>query len=291
MQISMGMPGKSRKDSDLTSEVKTEHSMGEESGSWIKQKYPQWALKPFEKVCNEARAYHDAVTLPFNKGVGILPAPLIMEYGDKLREFKFRFEALIESHFKAKYGEMVAWAKKSHNGTFTEEDYAINGFEADGTPIIDPEALKTLCESFYFGSQPLPVPDAGHFEGTIKSLLGVDAESVDIRIKDAMKEAHQELMARLIKPIRAMVNKLNEPVLEGKKSPVFRDTLVGNLKEIAELAPKLNISGDPAIDSFVKEIKALTVATPDDLRESEAMRKDAATKAADILSRLQGYSL
>lgn len=292
MQVSMGMPGKSRKDGALTDAVKSEHSMGQQSGAWIKQKYPQWALQPFEKICNEARTYHSAVTLPFNAGVGILPAPLIMEYGDKMREFKFRFEALIESHFKAKYGEMVAWAKKEHNGSFDPSDYpGLSGFESDGSPVLDVDGLKELCQSFYFRTEPLPVPDAGHFEGTIKSLLGVDADTVDIRIKDAMQEAQRELMQRLIAPVKAMVAKLNEPVKEGKKSPVFRDSLVGNLKEIAELGPKLNIAGDPKIDSFVQEIKALTVATPDDLRESEVMRKDAATKAADILTRLQGYSL
>lgn len=236
MRISIGLPGKARKDKALTEDVKSEHKLGQAAGSWIKQKYPQWALEPIEKLCNEARAYHAAVTLPFDQGIGILPAALIMEYGDKIREFKGRFDHLRDSHFKAKYSEMIEWAKAAHNGTFDPSDYP---------------PVEEVLESFYFRTEPLPVPDAAHFEGAVKSLLGVDTDSVNLLVQDAMTEAQRALMRRLIAPVRAMVQKLNETPKGNKEDIVFRDTLVGNIQDIARLAPKLNISGDPAIDSFV----------------------------------------
>lgn len=276
MRMSAGMPGKSRKDRKLSDSVKSEHGLGHNSGSWVKNRFPDWALEKIEKVVTKAREYHAAVTLPFDAGIGILPAPLIMEYGDRMRQFAGEFRNLCETDFKARYPEMIEWAKVEHNGTFDASDY--------------PD-IEEVMQSFYFKTEPLPVPDAAHFEGTVKSLLGVDTEGVNVRVADAMQEAQRELMRRLIEPVRAMAVKLNEAPKEGKECPTFRDTLVGNVKEIAKLAPKLNIAGDPAIDAFVKEIERLAANSPDHLRKSNVTRKAVADDATAVLKKLEGYKI
>lgn len=274
MRLSVGLPGKNRQDKVLTSEVKSEHQLGAQAGRWVKQKYPAWALEPIEKLVNEARAFHAAVTLPFDQGIGILPAALIATYGDRMREYKGKFDNLRDSHFRARYSEMIDWAKVEHNGTFDAADYP---------------PVEEVCEAFTFRTEVQPVPGAEHFTDTVKQLLGVDTESVDIRVNDAMIEAQRELMRRLIAPVKAMAAKLMEEPKEGKQSPVFRDTLVGNVAEIVDLAPKLNISGDPVIDQFVKDMEGLTRYSPDILRKSAETRKEAASKAEDLFKRLEGY--
>jgi len=276
MRLACGMPGKARKDKNLTQTVKGEHALGTESGSWIKQKYPKWALEPLEKVVNEARAYHGAVTLPFDNGIGILPGPLIPEYGDKMREFKGRFDNLVGSHFAAKYPEMIEWAKSEHNGTFDASDY--------------PEVAEVL-ECFKFGTEPLPVPDAGHFSQTMAGLLGVDAEGVNVRVRDAMEEAQKELMRRLIAPVKAMAEKLAESPKEGKEDIVFRDSLIGNVLEIAGLAPKLNIGGDAQIDQWAKDLEIVFGrCKPDVLRKDKGLRESAQRDAAAIVKKMEGYA-
>jgi hypothetical protein len=276
MRLTAGMPGKSRKDRNLTENVKSEHKLGKQSGAWIKSRFPDWALAPLEKLVNEARTYHLAVTLPFDSGIGILPAALIMEYSDKMRDFKSRFDNLRDNHFKAKYPEMIEWAKVEHNGTFDASDYP---------------AIEELLGSFYFATEPLPVPDAAHFEGTLHSLLGTDADSVNMRVNDAMQEAQRELMRRLIDPVKAMAVKLAEAPKEGKDCPVFRDTLVENIKTIAGLAPKLNIAGDPAIDMFCSEVTKLTRFEPETLRKSVQPREDVRREAEATLAKMTAYRL
>jgi hypothetical protein len=155
MRLSVGLPGKNRKDRSLSDSVKREHGLGQKAGSWVKQKYPNWALEPIEKIVNEARAYHAAVTLPFDAGIGILPGVLIVEYGDRMRQFRAQFGHQCQSHFRGRYQEMIDWAKTEHNGTFDPDDYP---------------AIEQVMESFYFTSDPLPVPDAGHFESNMLSL-------------------------------------------------------------------------------------------------------------------------
>lgn len=281
MRISVGLPGKNRQDKALTQEVKSEHQLGSEAGRWVKQKYPKWALEPIEKLVNEARAFHNAVTLPFDQGIGILPASLIKEYGDRMRSFKSRFEALRDNHFRARYPEMVDWAKAAHNGTFDQADYP---------------PVEQVCEAFVFRTEVQPVPGADHFTETIKDLVGVDTESVDIRVNDALIEGQREVLRRIIAPVKAMAEKLAEQPKAKKDGSarediIFRDSLIGNLMEVAEFAPKLNIAGDPAIDAFVTEVRGLCAYTPDTLRDSKSTRSEVATKAADLLGRLQGYKI
>jgi len=148
-----------------------------------------------------------------------------------------------------------------------------------------------MRKRFYLRTEPLPVPNASHFEDSIRQMLGQDAESVDLRIADAETEARREVIRRMIEPVRAMAEKLAEQPKEGKGCPVFRDSLIGNLREIAELAPKLNITGDAQIDAFVQEVDTISAVNPDTLRKSPETRKGAAEDAAALLKKLEGYRL
>jgi hypothetical protein len=277
MRLSMGLPGEHRQDPELTGEVKQSHSLGRAAGNWIKTLYPPEALAPIKKLDNEARAYHATVTLPFDAGIGILPAGLIAEHGDKMRQFKGERDHLVESHFLANYSQWVDWARGQHNGTFD--------------PDLYPGAAE-LRGKFYFRTEPLPVPDIEHFTGTVASLLGTDLESVNLRVRDAELEAQRELLRRIMAPVDAMAKKLAESPKDGKASPVFRDSLVGNVREIAALAPKLNLAGDAQIDAWCKDIaNALGKSDPDALRKDGKLRAAVAADAAAMLKRLSGYTI
>lgn len=292
MRLSIGCPGEQRQDPDLTADVKSEHKLGTQSGRWVKSLYPPEALKGIKKLDNEARAYHAAVTLPFDAGIGILPAALIMEYGDRIRHFKGMRDNLVENEFLKDPQKWIDWAIASHNGTFDPSQYPGMRCLPDGECVLDADEFRRVMrEKFSFRCEPLPVPDAAHFEGTLSSLLGVDAEGVNVRVQDAMQEGMRELMKRLIEPVQAMASKLSEQPKSGKDDVIFRDSLIGNVKEIAELAPKLNISGDPQIDAFAKEMAALASYAPDKLRKDKTTRSQAAKAASDMLDKLSGYKL
>lgn len=270
MRLSIGMPGEHRQDNQVTAEVKSEKHLGDKSGKWVKALYPAEALKPIKTLAGEAARYHDALTLPFDRGTGILPAALIMEYTEKMRTFKGQIEFHIENHFLAKRDEWIAWARTQHNGSFDLSLY--------------PEVAE-LRRKFYFKTEPIPVPDSTHFENTVSSLLGMDAASVDERVADAAKDAQQELLRRMIDPVKNMAT-----VLSSDKPRIF-DTLVSNVEEICRLAPALNLSGDPKIDAFVVDMKKLTAFKPDELREQAPIRKATAVAAEEMLKRLAGYKL
>jgi hypothetical protein len=288
MRLSMGLPGESRQDKEFTAKVKSENGLGQQAGKWQKMLYPPEALADVKSIDGEAQAYHDTVTLTFDRGIGILSAALVKEYADKMREFKGRREAAVEAGFLADPQKLVDWAKQEQNGTFNPKNYP--GCDVYGS--IDAETFRSAMRpKFRFRTEPLPVPDSSHFETEVSALLGVDAASVDQRVEDAVCDARRELMQRLIDPVQRMAEKLVEEPAEGKADIIFRDTLIGNIMEIAALAPKLNIAGDPQIDKFAAEMEALTRYTPKVLRDDKNTRSEAAAKAKEMLDRLTGYKL
>ncbi len=314
MRFSAGLPGQHRGDKKTTNEVKASKGLGQGAGKWVKDLYPDGALDSLKKKLNEARAYHDSVTLPFGvkgadagddektpaiAGIGILPAALIVEYGDKLRAFRSEVETLLESGFLANPRQWIDWAVQEHNGTFDPSNYPGCAKDVSGAVQFDCEAFKAaMRKKVYLRTEPLPVPDAEHFSAMVGSLLGTDVESVNLRVRDSGVEAARELMRRLIQPVTHMAAKCAGVVCQCSqckgKLPAggsFKDTLVGNIQDIAALAPKLNLTGDAQIDAFTKEVAALTAYSPDALRASDATRAQAAAKADEIAKRMASYKL
>lgn len=286
MKFSAGLPGEQRQDNQLTEDVKREKSLGQRSGKWEKFLYPPEALKDIKAKQNEARQYHGAVTLPFDTGIGILPAPLIKDYGDRMREFKGQIEFLVESQFLANPDQWINWAKVSHNGTFNPDNYPGCKRDAAGQVTLDADEFRRVMrEKFYFTCEPIPVPDASHFTNTVASLLGTDLQSVNQRVTDAASEAQRELMRRIMDPVKHMAETL------GKEKPRIFDTLIGNIKEICKLAPALNLADDPKLNQLVREVESLTRYAPDTLRESESTRAEAKKAAEAMIGRLAGYKL
>jgi hypothetical protein len=270
MRLSIGLPGQSAQDDELSQEVKSEHNIGEDAGAWSKKLWPPDALKPIKTLDGQITKYHNSVTLPFDKGSGILPAQLYPEYCEKMRVFKSERERLVQDHFVAKYDEFVAWAQKNQNGTFDASLY----------PGADVHAKK-----FYVKTIPIPVPDSNHFETNVKDLLGLDSTSVDKRIEDATAEGQRELLRRMMAPVEHMAK-----VLSGEKPRIYK-TLVSNIGDIAKLVPALNLMDDPELNKFAKDMEAIATTTADELRDSDVVRKLRQNEAKELMDRLSGYKL
>jgi hypothetical protein len=318
MKFSQGCPGNSRKDKVFTEEVKTQHGLGKDAGKWDKTLFPPGSMDEMKKIISEAYDYHNEVTFPYGAppeendqakeedkkkgsgltGVGILPKLLIQEYVDNIRNFSARLAVAVEDWVKdpQKY---IDWARAEHNGTFNAKNYPGCEQLSSGEIYLDAEVFrKKMRSKFRIACEPLPVPASSHFEDEIAVLLGSDAESVDMRVRDAGVEAQKELLRRMINPVQHMAARLaGAPcgcsACKGKasKSDRFNGTLVENVRSIAELVPKLNLGDDPHLNHFAKEMEALTKFNVDTLRDDEDTRKDAAAKAAEMFSKLSGYKL
>lgn len=302
MRLSLGLPGESGQDGELTAEVQNEHSLGSEAGTWLAKLYPKSALAKIKSNRTAAKDYHDSVTMPWDRGVGILPTAFVAEYGEKMREFVERDKALIEE-FLADPWKWIRWAIEQHNGTFDPSRYPgckenePMVYAATGEKYaLDVDVFrKRVRQQFRFRTTPMPVPLSEHFTATVSSLLGTDTASVDARVNEAIQESKRILVRRLIGPVRKMAEKLAEEpkqLSNGKMASDirFKDTLVGNLKEIAELAPELNLDDDPAVKDFIEDVDKLTRYAPQTLRDDKFTREEAQKKADALAKKMAAYS-
>jgi len=273
VRLSISMPGNTRKDPDITKEVTVAHHLGDKSGRWLKQLYPKEALEPLTKVSTEARHWHYEHSLPWtDEGSRILPTAHHAEYTTQMREFRQKFETLSENHFLAKLPEWEAWARQQHNGTFNPEDYL---------------PASKLREKFGFAIEVTPVPCGEDFrvDFTADELAELRTQ-VDTRVTNAAEAARKDLWGRLIKPVAAMVERLKQP------DATFRDSLIGNLRDIVALIPALNLTSDADLEQFRSTIQRdLAHWDPDLLREDKATRAEIAQKAETLLAKMKGYAI
>lgn len=276
VKLAISLPGNSRTDVKITSDTIASHNLGAKAGRWLKQLYPDEAIQPLTKLQGEIRSYHYEHTLPWtDEGYRILPTAHHAEYTDQLRAFRRRFESA-RDEFISRLPEWLDWARQAHNGTF------------DPTCYPDPERLS---RKFDLGVEFSPVPSGGDFRCTIdQTELANMQQQVDERVNAATEACRADLWRRLAEPLKAMADKLSEPDRANGASPIFRDTLVSNLRDIASLIPALDVTSDPNLASFASAVQAtLATLSPDALRASKSDRASAARQAAEILAKMSGY--
>ncbi len=95
-----------------------------------------------------------------------------------------------------------------------------------------------------------------------------------------LEAAESEVWERMLAPVRDLAARLSDP------DAVFRDSLVGHVREILDLAPDFNLGGKPQLREAVEEIKAkLAALEPDLLRTNMTVRRDAVKAAAGIIQK------
>lgn len=115
-----------------------------------------------------------------------------------------------------------------------------------------------------------------------------DKALLDQAIKDVEEQATDYLLKQILEPVAAMSAKLAVPI--GEEGAVFRDTLVGNLRDVCKRAKKLNINNDERVDEVVDEIEhALVSITPQTLRESDYVRATTAKRMDEISKKLNQW--
>lgn len=259
-----------RFDRKATNRVIEDFSAGPDSGRFNKLLVDLVAVKRYQKAANEARVFHYENTLPWGDDDSrILPASNYLPYTKKMRELRSSFEAAVDE-FVSEYPDLINRAQRDLNGLFSPEDY--------------PE-VGSLHSKFRFSVSVSPVPDSGDFRVSL-SQDEVEQIKADIeaRVKDSVSSAMRDAWNRLYQAVKHMVEKLRD------RDSIFRDSLVGNIAELCDILPRLNLTGDSNLAKMIYEAKmSLASLDPEILRKYELERKAAADKAENVLSKMSAY--
>jgi hypothetical protein len=262
--------GARRRDREVTASVAREHGADHDAGCYTKILLPKPFLACIRQVRTQARSAHHELTLPWcDNGYRILPVDLHLAYMDRLRELRSRFEVAVED-FLADYGDRAKAAARRKLGTlYREADYP---------------SSHRLRRAFAFEINLQPLPD-GHdwridLPETTLERIRRDLES---RLEEAQRLALEDLYRRLADVVSHMATTLGEP------DKIFRNSLIGNVRELCALLPHLNIGRDRDLDFLNREIEArLARLDPETLRADPSSRQTAAVDAAALLETIEG---
>jgi hypothetical protein len=257
-----------RRDREVTESVAREHGADRTAGCYTKALVPKTFFAPIAQVRTEARTVHCLLTLPWcDDGYRILPADLHLDYMERFRDLRARFHDAV-SGFVAAYDAVKAAARASLGSLYSDDDY----------PSSD-----RLRQAFALEVKLQPLPDAGDWRLDLPAptveRLRLDLEA---RLADAQHPAMGDLYRRLAAVVSRMASTLAEPDRR------FRNTLVGNVRELCQLLPSLNIARDQDLASLAREIEhRLAALDPALLRLDPASRQSAAQEAAALLGTIE----
>ncbi len=266
-------------DREITEEVSATHSADmKDAGRYSKQLISRKFLHHVSTHAGVARRTHRLLTLPWeDDGSRILSTVGYQAYTEQMRLKRLAFEASV-GEFCEQLPSYVEEAKRRLGSMFSLEDYPV---------------AEVIARKFYIDVEIKPVPEAGDFraelsEASIKAITKDIERRTDLRLEAAMNDVFQrvaDVTGKMVERLRAY-----KPANGGPAENNFRDSLVYNVKELADLLPTLNITGDKRLDDLQKRLLAdLVVHSPEILKDNDRLRAKTADAAEKILAKVNSY--
>jgi len=191
-------------------------------------------FKRMDQVANKMRRkVHDVLTLPWGKdGTGILPIESHEKYMKQARECKDEFEEAYRAFEKIFDNQVNVVEKARLNSSWRREDYPTK---------------QELRKKFYFEIYFSPIPSSADFRlnaqhDDIKEIVASLEEKRDERLKEALRDPYE----RLYEAIKHLHKRLSEA------DKGFKTAMVGNIAELVQILPSLNLTGDERLTELTK---------------------------------------
>jgi hypothetical protein len=259
-------------DRRVTDEVNRSHGAAKDAGRYNKLLIEAKRLEKINSLVSAARTLHYTLTKPWaEEGLRILPNVLHEKFADGFRKIKREFDQAADE-FCVEFPTYVEERMRALNGLFNESDY--------------PKAAE-IRSKFRLETKTFPVPDADDFRSDVldqDTIEDIKRELTDTSAQ-VLDGAMQDTVKQIAEVVSHMAVKLKEykSVNDGKRH-FFANTLVENVRELADLLPAFNLTNDPTLDQLGARIRReLCVEDAKTLRENDAARESVQKSADDIL--------
>ena len=254
-------------DRKVTAEVNESHGAGVNAGRYNKSLMPDDAVsyQALQKHIAATRIdIHYAQTLPWSDmGWRLLPIANYQAYTDKLRAAMHTFDTLRDA-FIAEYPTLRENARVKLNGMYNESDYPVS-----------------ISRRYSMAVEYAPVPTGTDFRVALaQSEIDTIAARTEQRVQAAFNEAmtgKDGAVTRLYDVLASIQAKLSDP------KGIFRDTLIGNARELCDVLTRLNVTGDPRLEEYRRQTELLAMSEPETLRKNPDVRAQVANEAQSIL--------
>jgi hypothetical protein len=217
------------------------------------------------KFGGNARTYHYHATMPWSdSGVRLLTTSLFFDYQKHITGIEQEFYRLVDIAVND-WDNMLHRAKIKLGDLFNFSDY----------PHKD-----EIRDKYRFTVRYSPVPEVGDWRVDVgNDALKELAQSYELAYQQNLELAYKDVWTRTYDALKNMSTKL-----DGNTKQIFRDTLVGNVRDMVDLLDKFNITGDAEMRKARDLISdALMGVTPDALREDTYLRQETKAKVDALL--------
>ena len=159
--------------------------------------------------------------------------------------------------------------------------------------LFDRDDFKTreeLLGKWKFQWDEDTVPDAEHdvragwSPQQIERMKTVWKEQEDRKTKEAMSDVTERVQAHLSR-ISDRLGAYN-----GGRTGSFKDTMIGNMRDLANLLPAFNLTNDPELEAIHRQImQEICPLDPKELRKSPELRAVGKRAADDLLARIGSF--
>jgi len=248
-------------DKQVTKQVASQHHADASVGRYTKALLPATGyLEDVHAMTSTLRqmVYQNTMAWGTVDGTRLLPVGNYLKFTTDFRKLQAERDAMVERFLQA-YPRLKEEAKLFlPNGLYKEEDY----------PEVDALRSKFAC---CVEMSPIPTDDFRVQLGD-EELNAIKAD-VASRTEASMQQAMREVWQRLYDKVKHMADKLqaldDSAEQDGKTKARLHDSTIDNIRELCDLLPRLNITGDP-------DLEAMTQRVADSLGslETEALKSD-----------------
>ena len=265
-------------DRQASTHVAVHHEASTAAGRYNKCLLPRTAFAALSSTVSAARTAHYAQSLPWDdQGSRLLPVANYEQYTelmDGLRERMVRERA----RFIEDYEDNIDKARVDLGKLFRIEDYP---------------SKEDLHGRFGLRYRIVPVPDADHF---MAKLASDDTDRVKRDIESQIEERLHDAVGDLYRRLGEAVERVSDRLCEDDqgKPLVFRDSMIGNIRDLVDIVPRLNIFGDETLAQLCSQVKdRIASVEPNALRPSKsfdpAARASVKREADALKERFAGY--
>jgi hypothetical protein len=280
--------GSSRKDKDLSEQIAKDNGAQDKSVRASKILINPSFTQKLSDVATKSYQRNIVQTLPWNdKGYRILPTTNYWEYMREQGAFREQFRDAV-ADFSQQYPNAIEEARGRLGRLFKLSDYPEINKLFERHPKTG--QFKRFCighPEFGIDVQPLPTGDDIRIQIHGEEVSRIQA-AIKARLQTTINVAVRDLWARLRDPIENLVERLDRYEVADRKS--FQSAWVEHIKDIVELIPRLNLTGDPEIENIAAEARHFLCRwNSDQLKTSKPTRQLVRAAASDILAKMSVY--
>jgi len=268
-------------DKATSAEILAKKRADDDAGVFTQRLIKRQAFVDIQTAEHEARDYHTKHTQPwFDDGPRILPTALYMSYIKAMNDVKANFDQAVEDFLK-EYPNHVREAQCSLGDLFNRENY----------PSVEEMRAKHSIEFIITNC-----PDTSDFRCDLpQALLDEIKADLEKRLKGQLDHTVVDASERILNVVGRMADRLKAYKPGDREAGVratgtFRDSLVSNVRELAEILPAFNLRDDNNLSKVISRIsKELCEYDADVLREDEQVRATVTKSAEEILASVNGF--